>query len=101
SKNPVGGVDPARVAGWARRQGRVSLGHVSLHEQRKVARSCEAGVKALLSSFRFGRCFFPVLKSKATAEAGSRAFAPLRGASYFSLLVQREVTKRNTGRAAI
>ncbi|MBN8795565.1 MAG: hypothetical protein J0I22_07540 [Stenotrophomonas nitritireducens] len=32
----------------------LSLGHVSLHEQRKVARSCEAGVKALLSSFRLG-----------------------------------------------
>ncbi|MBN8792876.1 MAG: hypothetical protein J0I01_11665 [Stenotrophomonas nitritireducens] len=47
----------------------LSLGHVSLHEQRgafstaewlvKVARSCEAGVKALLSSFSFG--FVPVL----------------------------------------
>ncbi len=30
----------------------------------------------------------------ATAEA--RAFSPLRGASYFSLLVQRKITKRNT-----
>ena len=53
SKNPAGGVDPARCAGWARRQGRVSLGYFSLHEQREVTRSCEAGAKALLSIFRF------------------------------------------------
>ena len=53
SKNPAGGVDPARRAGWARRQGRVSLGYFSLHEQREVTRSCEAGAKALLSIFRF------------------------------------------------
>ncbi len=31
----------------------LSLGYFSLHEQREVTRSCEAGAKALLSSFRF------------------------------------------------
>jgi hypothetical protein len=32
----------------------------------------------------------------ARAEAGSKAFAPLRGASHLSLLVQRNVAQRNT-----
>ncbi len=31
----------------------LSLGYFSLHEQREVTRSCEAGAKALLSCFRF------------------------------------------------
>ena len=53
SKNPGGGVNPARAARRARRLGRVSLGYFSLHEQREVTRSCEAGAKALLSIFRF------------------------------------------------
>ena len=30
----------------------LSLGYFSLHEQREVTRSCEAGANALLSSFR-------------------------------------------------
>ena len=69
SKNPAGGVNLERVARKARRQGVLSLGHVSLHEQRKVARSCEAGVKALLSRFHFGSSpwpvpFFLILKSQ-------------------------------------
>jgi len=36
SKNPGGRVDPARAARRARRQGVLSLSHVSLHEQRCV-----------------------------------------------------------------
>ena len=52
SKNPGGGVNPARAARRARRLGHVSLGYFSLHEQREVTRSCEAEANALLSSFR-------------------------------------------------
>ena len=39
---------PMRRSRIGSRPAVLSLGHVSLHEQRKVARSCEAGVKALL-----------------------------------------------------
>jgi len=39
SKNPAGGVDPRRVAAWARRQGVFLLVIFSLHKQRKVTRS--------------------------------------------------------------
>ena len=108
SKNPAGGVDPRHAVPWARRQGRVSLGYFSLHEQREVTRSCEAGAKALLSSFRFhawplpwlGLCLglLPITliqtSGEARTEAGSKAFAPLRGASYFSLLVQRKDSQK-------
>ena len=60
SKNPAGGVNPARVARRARRQGVLSLGYFSLHEQREVTRSCEAGAKARPSSFRFHTCPKPI-----------------------------------------
>ena len=96
-----------------------SLGYFSLHEQREVTRSCEAGAKALLSSFRFHAWPLPWPlpwslpwslawsfdcrvgtdvqgEARARAETGSKAFAPLRGASHLSLLVQRNVAQRNT-----
>ena len=38
----------------------LSLGYFSLHEQREVTRSCEAGVKARPSSFRFHTCPEPI-----------------------------------------
>ena len=60
SKNPAGGVNPARLARRARRQGVLSLGYFSLHEQREVTRSCEAGAKARPSSFRFHTCPKPI-----------------------------------------
>ena len=46
SKNPGGGVNPARGARGARRQGVLSFGYFSLHEQRKLARFPERGAKA-------------------------------------------------------
>ena len=118
SKNPGGGVDPeCRRHGGRGGRGVLSLGYFSLHEQREVTRSCEAGAKALLSSFRLSLClwiawvtdlgyrfgvdaqvfrFLRTGEDTARAEAGSRAFAPLRGASHLSLLVQRKVAQRNT-----
>lgn len=81
SKNPAGGVDPRRVAAWARRQGVFSLGHVSLHKQRKVCSHSVGGRKPLL-------LLIPVETTTA------RAFTPIRGASYFSLLVQRKANQK-------
>ncbi|GEM_PF-1103824 len=76
----------------------LSLGYFSLHEQREVTRSCEAGVKALLQAPAFMLCLWISRLSaghgslgrrsgrpwgaQAMAEAESGAFAPLRGASH-------------------
>jgi len=90
--------EPMRRSRVGSRPARVSLGYFSLHEQREVTRSCEAGVKALPSSFRFssmpGLLSFCFRKAKAMAGTESRAFAPLRGASYFSLPVQRKASQK-------
>lgn len=85
--------EPMRRSRIGSRPARVSLGYFSLHEQREVSRSCKAGVKASLSSFRLGGC---ILKSEAATGAKSRAFASLRDASYFSLLVQRKASQKKT-----
>ncbi len=76
----------------------LSLGYFSLHEQREVTRSCEAGVKALLQAPAFMLCLWISRLSaghgslgrrsgrpwgaQAMAEAESGTFAPLRGASH-------------------
>ncbi len=85
SKNPASGVDPRRIATWARRQGVLSLGHVSLHKQRKVCSRAGGGRKPLILIL-----VAVALAVAVAARARARAFTPLRGASYFSLLVQRK-----------
>jgi hypothetical protein len=82
SKNPASGVDPRCAAAWARRQGVLSLGHVSLHKQRKV---CSP-------PFRGRKLLFSHLTLETTSK--SKAFTPRRGASYFSLLVQRKANQK-------
>ncbi len=59
SKNPAGAVDPARAAGWARRQGVLSLGHVSLHEQRRALQQPN-GWSRWLAPRRGAKAFDPV-----------------------------------------
>ena len=87
SKNPASGVDPRRAAAWARRQGVLSLGHLSLHKQRKVCSRAVGGRKPLILILIATAA---AAKAIARARATTRAFSPLRGASYFSLLVQRK-----------
>ncbi len=87
SKNPASGVDPRRVATWARRQGVLSLGHLSLHKQRKVCSRAEGGRKPLILILIL---ILVAVAVAVGARARARAFTPLRGASYFSLLVQRK-----------
>ncbi|WP_313255293.1 hypothetical protein [Stenotrophomonas acidaminiphila] len=89
SKNPAVGVDPARVARRARRQGVLSLGYFSLHEQREVTRSCEAGVTALLSSSRLGCCFFPEQSPKQRLKQDQELSLPF-GARVTSLCSCKE-----------
>ncbi len=93
SKNPASGVDPRRIATWARRQGVLSLGHVSLHKQRKVCSRAGGGRKPLILILILVAVALAVAVAVAVAaraRARARAFTPLRGASYFSLLVQRK-----------
>ncbi len=88
----------------------LSLGYFSLHEQREVTRSCEAGVKALLSSTCFhalpldfpaiGRARFswltlwPALGSPSNGGSGIRGFRSPSGREPPSLLVQRNGARR-------
>ena len=90
SKNSVGGVDPARAARWARRQGVLSFGYLFFARAKKSDPLPRSGSGSFCSCFELCSCFEvfkqrPTAQNRAEAEAtaGSRAFAPLRGASYF------------------
>gem|GEM_PF-1882118 len=97
SKNPAGGVDPRRAAVWARRQGVLSLGHLSLHKQRKVCSRAVGGRKPLTL---IAAAAAAGVRTRARARATTRAFTPLRGASYFSLLVQRKDNQKKISSTA-
>ena len=93
SKNPGSGVDLERAARKARRQGVLSLGHLSLHKQRKVCSRAEGGRKPLIL-IRPLILTLTAIAARAESGARARAFTPLRGASHFSLLVQRKSNQK-------
>ena len=73
----------------------LSLGHLSLHKQRKVCSRAVGGRKPLTLIAAAAAA-----EVRTRARATTRAFTPLRGASYFSLLVQRKDNQKKISSTA-
>ncbi len=81
----------------------LSLGHLSLHKQRKVCSRAVGGRKPLiliLIATAAAAKAIAIAIAIARARATTRAFSPLRGASYFSLLVQRKDNQKKSSSTA-
>ena len=74
SKNPGGGVDPTRVARWARRQGVLSLGYLFFARAKKSSSLPDRGAKASA----LATALFPRRRkgSSRKQKPESRAFTP-------------------------
>ncbi len=86
---PAGHEDPERIARRARRRGVLSFGYFSLHKQRKVTRARQGVKRSRIAPIGSAKDF-----DASFEEDQIKAFAPLRGTTHLSLLLQRNVGQR-------